>query len=92
MNPNPNSLTPPKILHRNGSLKPYLQQGHSNIVVTSLRIEPIAELTCAGQLARLHLSFNRPQSKLPSRLVAKLQAPDDIMAFKFCACNVSYEF
>ena len=28
-------------------------------VVTSLRIEPIAELTCAGQLARLHLSFDQ---------------------------------
>ena len=36
-----------------------------NVVVTSLRIEPIAELTCAGQLAHLHLSFSQPQSTLP---------------------------
>ena len=48
-----------------------------NAVVTSLCIEPIAEFTCAGQLARLHLSFNQPKSTLPSTLVAKLHAPDE---------------
>ena len=37
-----------------------------NAVVTSLRIEPIAELTCAGQLARLHLSFSQSQPTLPN--------------------------
>ena len=48
-----------------------------NAIVTSLRIEPIAELTCAGQLARLHLSSNQPQSTLPNTLIAKLHAPDE---------------
>jgi hypothetical protein len=56
--------------------------GLPNVVVTSLCIEPISELTCAGQLARLHLSFNQPQSKLPSRLVAKLHAPDESLRAK----------
>ena len=46
-----------------------------NAIVTSLCIEPIAEFTCAGQLARLHLSFSQPKSTLPSTLVAKLHAP-----------------
>ena len=53
-----------------------------NVVVTSLFIEPIAELTCAGQLARLHLSFNQPQSTLPRTLVAKLHAPDEPLRAK----------
>ena len=53
-----------------------------NVVVTSLCIEPIAELTCAGQLARLHLSFNQPQATLPSTLVAKLHAPDEPLRAK----------
>ncbi|MDE0399096.1 MAG: phosphotransferase [Candidatus Poribacteria bacterium] len=53
-----------------------------NVVVTSLRIEPIAELTCAGQLARLHLSFSQPQSILPRTLVAKLHAPDEPLRAK----------
>lgn len=53
-----------------------------DIVVTSLRIEPIAEFTCAGQLARLHLSFNQPQSTLPSTLVVKLHAPDEPLRAK----------
>ncbi|MDE0469846.1 MAG: phosphotransferase [Candidatus Poribacteria bacterium] len=53
-----------------------------NVVVTSLCIEPIAEFTCAGQLARLHLSFNQPQSTLPSTLVAKLHAPDEPLRAK----------
>ena len=53
-----------------------------NVVVTSLRIEPIAELTCAGQLARLHLSFSQPQSTLPRTLVAKLHAPDEPLRAK----------
>ena len=53
-----------------------------NVVVTSLFIEPIAELTCAGQLARLHLSFNQLQSTLPSTLVAKLHAPDEPLRAK----------
>ena len=48
-----------------------------NAIVTSLCIEPIAELTCAGQLARLHLSFSQSQSILPCTLVAKLHAPDE---------------
>lgn len=54
----------------------------SNVVVTSLRIEPIAELTCDGQLARLHLSFNQPQSALPNKLIAKLHAPDEPLRAK----------
>lgn len=54
----------------------------SDVVVTSLYIEPIAELTCTGQLARLHLSFNQPQATLPSTLVAKLHAPDEPMRAK----------
>ena len=53
-----------------------------NVVVTSLYIEPIAELTCAGQLARLHLSSNQPQSTLPSTLIAKLHAPDEPLRAK----------
>lgn len=53
-----------------------------NVVVTSLRIEPIAELTCAGQLARLYLSFSQPQSTLPSTLVVKLHAPDEPLRAK----------
>ena len=52
------------------------------VVVTSLRIEPIAVMTCAGQLARLHLSFNQPQSTLPSTVVAKLHAPDEPLRAK----------
>ncbi|MXV73204.1 hypothetical protein F4Z99_02865 [Candidatus Poribacteria bacterium] len=53
-----------------------------NVVVTSLRIEPIAELTCAGQLARLHLNFSQSQSTLPGRLVVKLHAPDEPLRAK----------
>ena len=53
-----------------------------NAIVTSLCIEPIAEFTCAGQLARLHLSFSQPKSTLPSTLVAKLHAPDEPMRAK----------
>ena len=53
-----------------------------NVVVTSLRIEPIAELTCAGQLARLHLSFSQSQSTLPDTLVVKLHAPDEPLRAK----------
>lgn len=53
-----------------------------NVVVTSLRIEPIAELTCAGQLARLYLSFSQPQSTLPRTLIAKLHAPDEPLRAK----------
>ena len=53
-----------------------------NVVVTSLCIEPIAELTCAGQLARLHLNFNQPQSSLPRTLVVKLHAPDEPLRAK----------
>ena len=53
-----------------------------DVVVTSVYIEPIAEFTCAGQLARLHLSFNQPQSILPSRLIAKLHAPDEPLRAK----------
>ena len=53
-----------------------------NVVVTSLCIEPIAELTCAGQLARLHLRFSQPQPTLPSTLVAKLHAPDEPLRAK----------
>lgn len=53
-----------------------------NAIVTSLRIEPIAELTCAGQLARLHLRFSQSQSTLPSTLIAKLHAPDEPMRAK----------
>ena len=54
----------------------------SNVVVTSLRIEPIAELTCDGQLARLHLSFSQPQSAPPNKLIAKLHAPDEPLRAK----------
>ena len=53
-----------------------------NVVVTSLCLESIAELTCAGQLARLHLSFNQSQSTLPRTLVAKLHAPDEPLRAK----------
>ena len=53
-----------------------------NVIVTSLRIEPIAEFTCAGQLARLHLSFRQSQSTLPRILVAKLHAPDEPLRAK----------
>ena len=53
-----------------------------NVVVTSLCIEPIAELTCAGQLARLHFSFSQSQSTLPSTLVVKLHAPDEPLRAK----------
>lgn len=53
-----------------------------NVVVTLLCIEPIAELTCAGQLARLHLSFSQPQSTLSSTLVVKLHAPDEPLRAK----------
>ena len=48
-----------------------------NIVVTSLCIEPVAELACAGQLARLHLNFSQPQPILPRTLVVKLHASDE---------------
>ena len=54
----------------------------SNAIVTSLRIEPIAELTCAGQLARLHLRFSQSHSTLPSTLIAKLHAPDELLRAK----------
>ena len=54
----------------------------TNIVVTSFCLEPIAEFTCAGQLARLHLNFSQPQSTLPSTLVAKLHAPDEPLRAK----------
>ena len=53
-----------------------------NAIVTSLCIEPIAELTCAGQLARLHLRFSQSQSTLPSTMIAKLHAPDEPMRAK----------
>ena len=53
-----------------------------NVVVASLRIEPIAEFTCAGQLARLHLSFSQSQSTLPGTLVVKLHAPDEPLRAK----------
>ena len=53
-----------------------------NVVVTSLCIEPIAEFTCAGQLARLHLSFSQSQSTLPSTLVVKLHAADEPLRAK----------
>ena len=53
-----------------------------NVVVTSLCIEPIAELSCAGQLARLHLRFSRPQPTLSSTMVAKLHAPDEPLRAK----------
>ena len=53
-----------------------------NAVVTSLCIETIAELTCAGQLARLHLNFSQSQSTLPGRLVVKLHAPDEPLRAK----------
>ena len=53
-----------------------------NAIVTSLRIEPIAELTCAGQLARLHLSFSQSQSTLPGTLIVKLHAPDEPLRAK----------
>ncbi len=54
----------------------------SNVGIASLRIEPIAELTCDGQLARLHLGFNQPQSELPKKLIAKLHAPDEPLRAK----------
>ena len=54
----------------------------SNAIVTSLCIEPIAELTCAGQLARLHLRFSQSHSTLPSTLIAKLHAPDELLRAK----------
>ena len=53
-----------------------------DIVVTSLRIEPIAELSCAGQLARLYFSFNQSQLTLPNTLVVKLHAPDEPLRAK----------
>ena len=53
-----------------------------NAIVSSLCIEPIAELTCAGQLARLHLNFSQPQSILPCTLIAKLHAPDEPLRAK----------
>ena len=53
-----------------------------NAIVTSLCIESIAELTCAGQLARLHLNFSQPQSTLPRTLIAKLHAPDEPLRVK----------
>ena len=53
-----------------------------NVVITSLCIEPIAEFTCAGQLARLHLSFSQSQLTLPSTLVVKLHAPDEPLRAK----------
>lgn len=53
-----------------------------NVVVTSLCIEPIVELSCAGQLARLHLRFSRPQPTLSSTMVAKLHAPDEPLRAK----------
>ena len=53
-----------------------------NTVVTSLYIEPIAELTCAGQLARLHLSFSQSQLTPPSALIVKLHASDEFLRAK----------
>ena len=53
-----------------------------NVVVTSVHIEPIAEFTCAGQLARLHLNFSQSQSTLPGMLVVKLHAPDEPLRAK----------
>ena len=53
-----------------------------NAIVTSLRIEPIEELTCIGQLARLHLNFSQSQLTLPNTLVAKLHAPDEPLRAK----------
>ena len=54
----------------------------SNVVVTSLQIEPIAKLTSVGQLARLHLKLSHPRSSLPKKLIAKLHAPDEIQRAK----------
>lgn len=68
----PNDITPQWLTDALCSIDTSL-----NVVVTSLCIEPIAELTCAGQLARLHISFNQPQLTLPSRLIVKLHAPDE---------------
>ena len=73
----PNDITPQwltKALCSTGKLP--------NVAVTSLCIEPIAELTCAGQLARLHLRFSQFKSTLPSTLVAKLHAPDESLRAK----------
>lgn len=73
----PNDITPQwltKALCSTGKLP--------NVAVTSLCIEPIAELTCAGQLARLHLRFSQSESTLPSTLVAKLHAPDESLRAK----------
>lgn len=73
----PNDITPQwltEALHSTGT--------PPNAIVTSLCIEPIAELTCAGQLARLHLSFSQSQSILPSTLIAKLHAPDEPLRAK----------
>ena len=53
-----------------------------DVVVTSIYIEPIAEFICAGQLARLHLSFSQPQLTLPNTLVVKLHAPDELLRAK----------
>ena len=53
-----------------------------NAIITSLCIEPIEELSCAGQLARLHLRFGQPQPTLPNTLVAKLHAPDESLRAK----------
>ena len=53
-----------------------------DVVVTSLRIEPIAELSCAGQLARLYFSFSQSQLTLPNTLVVKLHAPDEPLRVK----------
>ena len=73
----PNDITPQWLTKALCSIDTSL-----NVVVTSLCIEPIAELTCAGQLARLHISFSQPQSTLPNRLVVKLHAPDEPMRAK----------
>ena len=73
----PNDITPQWITEAL-----YSTDTFPNAVVTSLCIEPVAELTCAGQLARLHLCFSQPKSTLPSTLVVKLHAPDEPMRAK----------
>ena len=60
----------------------YSTETPPDVVVTSIYIEPIAEFTCAGQLARLHLSFSQPQLTLPNTLVVKLHAPDELLRAK----------
>lgn len=73
----PNDITPQWLTEALSSTGAF-----PDVVVSSLCIEPIAELTCAGQLARLHLRFSQPQSTLPSTLIIKLHAPDEPMRAK----------